>query len=164
MLEFIILYKSSPLAMLNLCKALGDFVTLCLLVIFSFYSTLRGIDTWYRCNFIFSFYVVQEKLRESLRAYIQAAPWIPQTPAKFSNTGIVVGLKIPLILDALQHLILHMMINDATVRPRNRRYMVIIYYSSFSLSVMEITWPNSQKNPNICEILLFLSILLKLSI
>ncbi|KAI3462584.1 hypothetical protein Pfo_019247, partial [Paulownia fortunei] len=46
----------------------------------------------------------------SLRAYTQAAPWTPLTLEKFFNTGIVVGLKIPLILDALQHLTLLMMI------------------------------------------------------
>ncbi|KAL6521544.1 hypothetical protein OROGR_018113 [Orobanche gracilis] len=45
-----------------------------------------------------------EKLRESLRAYIQAEPWELLTQEEFSNIGIAVGLRILLILDVLQHL------------------------------------------------------------
>ncbi|KAH6800856.1 hypothetical protein C2S52_001320, partial [Perilla frutescens var. hirtella] len=58
-----------------------------------------------------------EKLRESLRAYIRAAPWIPLILERFTNIGIVVGLKMPLILDALQHLTLPMTIEDAMQKP-----------------------------------------------
>lgn len=59
--------------------------------------------------------VAQEKLRESLRAYIQAAPWVLPIREKFTNIGIVVVLKIPLILDAQQRLTLHMTIEYAMV-------------------------------------------------
>lgn len=59
--------------------------------------------------------LVQEKQRGSLRACTVEAPWIPPTLAKFCNIGIVVGLKIPLILDALLLLTFRMM-TDAVAR------------------------------------------------
>lgn len=43
--------------------------------------------------------------------YIQAGQWTLPTQVKSSNTGIAVDLKIPLILDAQQHLMLLTMID-----------------------------------------------------
>lgn len=48
----------------------------------------------------------------------QEAPWILPTLAKFSNTGIVVGLKTPLTLDVLLLLIPHMMIDSVENVPQ----------------------------------------------
>lgn len=72
-------------------------------------------------------HVAQEKLRESLRAYIQAAPWVLLIQERFTNIGIVVVLRIPLIWDALPHLTLHMTIEYAPVSVLNLG--IFCYYS-----------------------------------
>ncbi|KAH7511483.1 hypothetical protein FEM48_ZijujUnG0008500 [Ziziphus jujuba var. spinosa] len=50
---------------------------------------------------VFQVKVQVEKQRGSLRAYTLEALWILPTLARFSNIGIVVGLKIPLTQDVL---------------------------------------------------------------
>lgn len=84
--------------------------------------------------FIFHFLVAQEKLRGSLRAYTQAAPWTPLALEKFSNTGIVVGPKTPLTPDALQHLTLRMMIDYATIYGHSIQNVYGYYQLSFVVS------------------------------
>lgn len=62
--------------------------------------------------------ILEEKQRGSLRVSTQEAPWILPTLARFSNTGIVVGLKTPLTLDVLLLLIPHMMIDSVENVPQ----------------------------------------------
>ncbi|GFQ06462.1 hypothetical protein PHJA_002790200 [Phtheirospermum japonicum] len=59
--------------------------------------------------------ILGEKLRENLRVYTRAAPWTHPTLEKYPNTGIVVVPRIPLILDALQLLMLLMMTDNAPI-------------------------------------------------
>lgn len=77
--------------------------------------TMQGYCTWYFDVFVSSVSLFQEKRRESLRVYSPEELWTPPTLAKFFSTGIAVGLKIPLILDALLPLILHMTTNGSKI-------------------------------------------------
>lgn len=68
----------------------------------------------------------QEKQRGSLRVYIQEAPWTLLALAKFFNTGIAVGLKIPLTLDVQRLLIPPMMIDEVDNLPQFK-YVTPLY-------------------------------------